>query len=130
MPSEPNRAVSTTAKPLNRVITTHVPSASNASPKPEPKATFHPLTGPKPFNNFFPGVGMSVVYASKLSPNMNDDADVEDHKKRLEEGMGLDVPGGVVARVVEWGPAEDEEKGFMHRTPSLDFAAVLSGEGM
>lgn len=72
---------------------------------------------------------MSVVYASLLPPNLNGDADIEAQKKRLENGMGLDLPNGVVARVVELGPTADEKEEFMHRTPSLDFAAVLSGEG-
>ncbi|WP_067839331.1 cupin domain-containing protein [Nocardia lijiangensis] len=47
--------------------------------------------------------------------------------------VGPDVPlpppaGGGVLRVVEFGPRDQGETPYLHRTPSLDYAFVIAGE--
>ncbi len=72
-------------------------------------------------------VCMSLVYTtSEPLPNLNDDADVKAHEKKVAAGKaGLVSPNGSVCRLVDFAPGNDPQ---MHRTKSLDYGIVMEGE--
>ena len=72
-------------------------------------------------------MAFNVVYTtSQFPPNMNNDADLKDHKEVLaKKELGLVNPNGTVARIVDFGP---NSAPIMHRTQSLDYGIVLEGE--
>ncbi len=72
-------------------------------------------------------LAFSVAYTtSEFPPDLNNDVDVEEHKRVLaSEKLGLVNPKGTVLRCVDFAP------GYacgMHRTQSLDYGIVLEGE--
>jgi len=67
-----------------------------------------------------PGAEYSVIWSSEDFPVDNDgDADPSDKK------IGTTIPGGTVFRVVSFGPGVAPRN---HRTDSIDYAVVISGE--
>ncbi|HVB15938.1 MAG TPA: cupin domain-containing protein [Stellaceae bacterium] len=67
-----------------------------------------------------PGVTTSVVWSSEGFPISNDgDAD------EATRQVGTWHPNGTVFRIIEFGPGNGPRN---HRTDSLDYAVVLSGE--
>ena len=72
-------------------------------------------------------VCMSLIYTtSEPKPNLNDDADITMHEKKVAAGkVGLVSPGGSVCRITDFSPRNDPQ---MHRTKSLDYGVVMEGE--
>lgn len=72
-------------------------------------------------------LAFSVAYTTSEFPaNLNNDADVEEHKKVMASGqLGLVNPKGTVLRCVDFAPGYACD---MHRTKSLDYGIVLEGE--
>jgi quercetin dioxygenase-like cupin family protein len=67
-----------------------------------------------------PGISASVVWTTDTSPADNSGAD--DGSARQ---VGLTLAGGTVFRVIEFSPGAAPR---MHRTDSIDYAVVISGE--
>lgn len=68
-----------------------------------------------------PGADASLIWTSMGWPNNNDGS--EDEGKR--EGVATTLPGGTVFRILSLEPGNAPR---MHRTDSLDYSVVLSGE--
>jgi uncharacterized cupin superfamily protein len=70
-------------------------------------------------------MNMSVAYTTSFPPDLNGDADVAAHEKKMSGGgMGLVSAGGTVLRYVDFGPGYEC---MMHRTQSVDYGIVLEG---
>ena len=70
-------------------------------------------------------LAMSVAYTTSFPANLNEDADVSAHEKKMADGsMGLVSGGGTVLRYVDFAPGYEC---MMHRTLSLDYGIVLEG---
>ena len=67
-----------------------------------------------------PGALYSVVWSSEGFP-VNNDGDVDPSGKKI----GTTIPNGTVFRVVSFGPGVAPRN---HRTDSIDYAVVISGE--
>lgn len=67
-----------------------------------------------------PGYSSSVIWASEIFP-----ADNSDTTDGATRDVATSTPNGTVFRVVEYEPGVAPR---MHRTDSLDFAVVVSGE--
>jgi quercetin dioxygenase-like cupin family protein len=67
-----------------------------------------------------PGAHYSVIWSSEAFPVNNDGNDDPSGKK-----IGTTIPGGTVFRVVSFGPGVAPRN---HRTDSIDYAVVMSGE--
>jgi quercetin dioxygenase-like cupin family protein len=67
-----------------------------------------------------PGAMASVVWSSQGFPVSNDGAADESERK-----VGTTLDGGTVFRVVEFSPGVQRR---MHRTDSIDYAVIMSGE--
>jgi quercetin dioxygenase-like cupin family protein len=67
-----------------------------------------------------PGAHYSVIWSSEGFPVNNDGNDDPSGKK-----IGTTIPGGTVFRVVSFGPGVAPRN---HRTDSIDYAVVMSGE--
>src|SRR5512135_3134189 len=67
-----------------------------------------------------PGALYSVIWSSEGFP-VNNDGDVDPSGKKI----GTTIPGGTVFRVVSFGPGVTPRN---HRTDSIDYAVVMSGE--
>jgi quercetin dioxygenase-like cupin family protein len=67
-----------------------------------------------------PGANSSVIWSSDTLPVDNDGDHDPSHK-----GIGTFIPGGSVFRVVSFGPGVSPRN---HRTDSIDYAVVISGE--
>ena len=67
-----------------------------------------------------PGVTTSVIWSSEGFPISND-GDADEAKRQV----GTWHPNGTVFRIIEFAPGNG---GRNHRTDSLDYAVVLSGE--
>jgi quercetin dioxygenase-like cupin family protein len=67
-----------------------------------------------------PGAEYSVIWSSDSLPVDNDGDDDPSRKQ-----IGTFVPGGSVFRVVSFGPGVARRN---HRTDSIDYAVVISGE--
>ena len=71
-------------------------------------------------------LAMSVAYTTSFPADLNKDADVTDHEKKLESGkLGLVSSGGTVLRYVDFAP---DYTCMMHRTQSVDYGIVLEGQ--
>lgn len=71
-------------------------------------------------------MAFNVVYTSQFPANLNDEADIKNHKQVQESGkLGLVNPGGTVCRIVDFAP---NNHAVVHRTQSLDYGVVLEGE--
>jgi quercetin dioxygenase-like cupin family protein len=73
-----------------------------------------------PTNSARPGVTTSVVWTSEGFPIRND-TDADESRRTV----GTWHPNGTVFRVIEFAPGNGPRN---HRTDSLDYAVVLSGE--
>lgn len=72
-------------------------------------------------------LGMSVAYTTSFPPDLNADADVAAHDKKIAESggkLGLVSGGGTVLRYVDFAPGYTC---MMHRTRSVDYGIVLEG---
>ena len=67
-----------------------------------------------------PGAQYSVIWSSEGFPVDNDGSDDPSGKT-----IGTTIPGGTVFRVVSFGPGVSPRN---HRTDSIDYAVVISGE--
>lgn len=67
-----------------------------------------------------PGAYYSVIWSSERFPADNDGDEDPSAKK-----IGTTIPGGTVFRVVSFGPGVAPRN---HRTDSIDYAVVMSGE--
>jgi mannose-6-phosphate isomerase-like protein (cupin superfamily) len=67
-----------------------------------------------------PGANSSVIWSSEQLP-VNNDGDSDPAHKKIE----TTIPGGSVFRVVSFGPGVAPRN---HRTDSIDYAVVMSGE--
>lgn len=67
-----------------------------------------------------PGAEYSVIWSTDCLPADNDGNDDPSGKK-----IGTTIPGGSVFRVVSFGPGVTPRN---HRTDSIDYAVVMSGE--
>jgi mannose-6-phosphate isomerase-like protein (cupin superfamily) len=77
----------------------------------------------EPVKNVFshrPGAHYSVIWSSDTLPANNDGNDDPSGRS-----IGTTVPGGSVFRVVSFGPGVTPRN---HRTDSIDYAVVISGE--
>ena len=67
-----------------------------------------------------PGANAAVIWTTDTAPVNNDGQDDTGMRK-----VGTTLPGGTVFRVVEFSPGVASRN---HRTDSIDYAVVLSGE--
>lgn len=67
-----------------------------------------------------PGAHYSVIWSSEELPVDNDGSEDPSGKK-----IGTTIPGGSVFRIVSFGPGVTPRN---HRTDSIDYAVVISGE--
>ena len=67
-----------------------------------------------------PGANSSVIWSSDMLP-VNNDGDHDPSGKKIQ----TTIPGGSVFRVVSFGPGVAPRN---HRTDSVDYAVVISGE--
>ena len=67
-----------------------------------------------------PGANSSVIWSSDMLP-VNNDGDHDPSHKPIH----TTIPGGPVFRVVSFGPGVSPRN---HRTDSIDYAVVISGE--
>ena len=67
-----------------------------------------------------PGANSSVIWSSEELP-VNNDGDADPARKKIE----TTIAGGSVFRVVSFGPGVAPRN---HRTDSIDYAVVISGE--
>ncbi len=67
-----------------------------------------------------PGAEYSVIWSTDSLPADNDGSDDPSGRK-----IGTTIPGGSVFRVVSFGPGVTPRN---HRTDSIDYAVVISGE--
>jgi quercetin dioxygenase-like cupin family protein len=67
-----------------------------------------------------PGADSSVIWSSDMLP-VNNDGDADPSRKKIE----TTITGGSVFRVVSFGPGVSPRN---HRTDSIDYAVVISGE--
>ncbi|KAL6242885.1 hypothetical protein RBB50_009985 [Rhinocladiella similis] len=72
-------------------------------------------------------ISHKLVYTSNGLPmDLNDEADIKAHKEAEESGnLRIVKKGGTICRIVDFAPGN---KSMMHRTQSLDFGVVLSGQ--
>jgi quercetin dioxygenase-like cupin family protein len=67
-----------------------------------------------------PGAEFSVIWSTDTLPANNDGSEDPSRKE-----IGTTIPGGSVFRVVSFGPGVTPRN---HRTDSIDYAVVMSGE--
>ena len=67
-----------------------------------------------------PGTGARVLWTSQGFPVNNDG-----HSDTAPNETGTTLDGGTVFRIVEFGPSNGQR---VHRTDSIDYAIVMSGE--
>lgn len=67
-----------------------------------------------------PGALYSVIWSSEGFP-VNNDGDIDPSDKKI----GTTIPNGTVFRIVSFGPGVAPRN---HRTDSIDYAVVMSGE--
>lgn len=67
-----------------------------------------------------PGALYSMIWSSEGFP-VNNDGDVDPSGKEI----GTTIPGGTVFRIVSFGPGVAPRN---HRTDSIDYAVIMSGE--
>jgi hypothetical protein len=71
-------------------------------------------------------LAMRPAYTTSFPADLNKDADVADHDKKMESGkLGLVSGGGTVLRYVDFGP---DYTCMMHRTQSVDYGIVVEGQ--
>jgi hypothetical protein len=71
-------------------------------------------------------LSMRVAYTTTFPADLNADADVADHQKKVDSGkLGLVSSGGTVLRYVDFAP---NYTCMMHRTQSVDYGIVVEGQ--
>lgn len=71
-------------------------------------------------------LAMKEAYTTSFPADLNKDADVEDHDKKMASGkLGLVSGGGTVLRYVDFAP---DYECMMHRTQSVDYGIVIEGQ--
>ena len=71
-------------------------------------------------------LAMRPAYTTTFPADLNNDADVSDHEKKMSSGkLGLVSGGGTVLRYVDFAP---DYTCMMHRTQSVDYGIVLEGQ--
>lgn len=71
-------------------------------------------------------LAMRPAYTTTFPADLNNDADVTDHEKKMESGkLGLVSGGGTVLRYVDFAP---DYTCMMHRTQSVDYGIVVEGQ--
>jgi len=92
----------------------------------EGKAIVH-SANPVEWNNYGEGkLAMKEAFTTTFPADPNDDADIEDHKRKLASGkLGLVSGGGTVLRYVDFAP---DYECMMHRTQSIDYGIVIEGQ--
>ncbi|MCJ1282183.1 hypothetical protein MMC26_001506 [Xylographa opegraphella] len=130
MSSYPPRDPSQTS-PLpapSRLLTTHNSDAL---------AVFHPSSGPTPWQVTAPHIAMNLVYTTTTpTPSFTHDTDLHAHAALDSATAPLVVRHGSTCRIVDIGPLSvstnhgtgQEAEPLMHRTQSLDYGIVVSGE--
>ncbi|KAK3052166.1 hypothetical protein LTR09_006758 [Extremus antarcticus] len=69
---------------------------------------------------------MRPAYTTTFPADLNKDADVTEHDKKMESGkLGLVSGGGTVLRYVDFAP---DYTCMMHRTQSVDYGIVVEGQ--
>lgn len=69
---------------------------------------------------------MRVAYTTTFPADLNGDADVAEHQKKVDGGkLGLVSSGGTVLRYVDFAP---DYTCMMHRTQSVDYGIVVEGQ--
>ncbi|KAL9600244.1 MAG: hypothetical protein Q9219_003288 [cf. Caloplaca sp. 3 TL-2023] len=111
--------------PITRHITTHDPHTA--------KATFHSSApSGSGWSTLTPSLAFNLIYTTSTpTPSLTSNHDLTAHSALLSSNtLGLVNPTGSVCRVVDFGPSTGEEhsKPVMHRTQSLDYGIVVSGE--
>lgn len=72
-------------------------------------------------------LGFHVIYTTSEFPvSLDNDVDITTHDDLLarDGGLGLTIPHGTVARMVDFAPGSGP---LMHRTQSLDYGIVIEG---
>lgn len=71
-------------------------------------------------------LSMRAAYTTTFPADLNADADVADHQKKVDSGkLGLVNSGGTVLRYVDFAP---DYTCMMHRTQSVDYGIVVEGQ--
>ena len=71
-------------------------------------------------------LAMKEAYTTTFPADLNSDADVTDHEKKMSSGkLGLVSSGGTVLRYVDFAP---DYECMMHRTQSVDYGIVVEGQ--
>lgn len=115
-------------KPTPNQLSPHLPgpTAYLTGHNDEGKAIIHSAR-PVEWDNFDDGkLAMRVAYTTSFPPDVNKDADVSDHEKKMATGkLGLVSSGGTVLRYVDFAP---DYTCMMHRTQSIDYGIVVEGQ--
>ena len=71
-------------------------------------------------------LAMQPAFTTTFPADLNHDADVTEHEKKMESGkLGLVSGGGTVLRYVDFAP---DYTCMMHRTQSVDYGIVVEGQ--
>jgi hypothetical protein len=119
MPFDRHSTSETGLPPIKRYITTH---------NEDGKAIFSDAISPEQaFESSSATLDVFLAYGTKeLCVNMTDDADLKEYSSMLEAPHpGITIPGGTVLRVANFAPNSATAE---HRTISLDYGIVMSGE--
>ena len=77
-----------------------------------------------------PEVAFNLLYTTSGTPvSFVDDADLIKHEEVAASGdLGFSIPNGSILRYVDTAPSTSTTSPFLHRTKSLDYGIVISGE--
>ncbi|KAB5528820.1 hypothetical protein GE09DRAFT_974859 [Coniochaeta sp. 2T2.1] len=94
--------------------------------RPDGKAVLHSKRPVEPTKYDEDQLQMAVAWTTSFPSDLNGDADIAAHEKKMASGpFGLVSKGGTVLRYVELAPGYEC---MMHRTQSVDYGIVLEGE--
>ena len=115
-------------KPTSNQLSTSLPgpTAYLTGHNKEGKAIVH-AKNPVEWQTFDDGqLSMRVAYTTSFPADLNSDADVSEHQKKMDSGkLGLVSSGGTVLRYVDFAP---DYECMMHRTQSVDYGIVVEGQ--
>lgn len=110
-------------------VTCHITTNS-----PNGKASFHPTTSTNT-NAVTPGSNLAYIYSAENPVNLSNNQDLPAHISASKTSPLPLFPthlfpthGGSVFTIVDHQPNPDGKPGPMHRTQTLDYAIILSGE--
>ncbi|APA12533.1 hypothetical protein SS1G_03843 [Sclerotinia sclerotiorum 1980 UF-70] len=77
-----------------------------------------------------PGIAVSYVYSAGPTPSFTDDTDFKARQELVQQDRMPSFPsaGGSKAGLCTIAPNPNGEEGFMHRTNTLDYIYITSGE--